>query len=85
MQTVCSIPSAGITRIRYAGRGLSALLSARQHRAPLAGLLVILMSIRLDWAVVKRTIERAVSTLLSTVAGADFRRSRGLGNLIGCG
>lgn len=28
--------SAGITRIRYAGQALMALLSARQHRAPRA-------------------------------------------------
>jgi hypothetical protein len=32
----CCDSSAGITRIRYAGQALMALLSARQHRAPRA-------------------------------------------------
>ena len=33
----CSYPSAGIIRIRFAGRELAVLLSAWQHQAPRTG------------------------------------------------
>jgi hypothetical protein len=61
--------SAGITRIRFAGRGLMALLSAWQHQAPRANWLVVqivyaqVVSLVKEEFAVRSIIERRVLSL----------------------